>query len=95
MKNNKIDLFQLQDNFEDVLLKQDVDLGFSLILPDATTTTTTKATSVHPGKAQAAAKVAAENQKKPFCSSAGASNIDIEDDIQKLNALLEIKSDEV
>lgn len=70
----------------DVLLKQDVDLGFSLILPDATTT----------AKAEAASKTAktppAAVQKKPV---SGGRADDTEDDFQKWNALLEIKSDEV
>lgn len=53
----------------DVLWKQDVDLGFSLIPPDAG------------GAAQTKTK--------------GDAIDDSEDDIQKLKALLEIKSDEV
>lgn len=73
----------------DVLLKQDVDLGFSLILPDVGSTTT----------AAVAAKIAAGKQavqsKKATSSGGGAAIDDTEDDIQKWNALLEIKSDEV
>lgn len=79
----------------DVLLKQDVDLGFSLTLPDATKPASDVAASS--AKAQAAAKsaaAAAAIAKKPFYNGGGAGD-DAEDDIQKWNALLEIKSDEV
>lgn len=76
----------------DVLLKQDVDLGFSLILPDSTKPASDVAASSS-AKAQAAAKAAGKSAtaKKPFYNGGG----DAEDDIQKWNALLEIKSDEV
>lgn len=94
--NNYGPLFEsLQDSdLVDVLLKQDVDLGFSLTLPDATKPASDVAASS--AKAQAAAKsaAAAAVAKKPFYNGGGAGD-DAEDDIQKWNALLEIKSDEV
>lgn len=87
----------------DVLLKQDVDLGFSLILPDATTTTaaitakTADAQTGVAGKTPAGGKIgkSAATEKKPFYSNGCGATDDTEDDIQKWNALLEIKSDEV
>lgn len=79
-------------------MKQDVDLGFSLILPDAVAAATATEKAATTGKAPAktaTGKSRAATAKKPFCSAAGGATDDTEDDIQKWNALLEIKSDEV
>lgn len=74
----------------DVLLKQDVDLGFSLNLQEATSTSgkspTGQSAKTHPKKAAGV--------KKPSYTSGGASD-EAEDDFQKWNALLEIKTAEV
>lgn len=87
----------------DVLLKQDVDLGFSLILPDATTNTATTAKAEAAAKANCGARAAGKTlvvgkseaeRQKVFCSGGGGATDDTEDDIQKWNALLEIKSDD-
>lgn len=84
----------------DVLLKQDVDLGFSLILPDATATTAkAEAAAKANGGARAAGKTlvvgkSEAERQKVFCSGGGGAADDTEDDIQKWNALLEIKSDD-
>lgn len=76
----------------DVLLKQDVDLGFSLIPPDATTKSCTEKaidTAGASGKVQYKDGNITASGKKLVCSGS------TDDDIQKWNALLEIKSAEV